>query len=94
MPKLKTTKAIRVNKLLAALGGKMVNVALKYNKTLESNPVISAILLDEDYSHYYLGEGLAISIAVRKVEVQMILDAAVHASFDEPEVKPFGTKVQ
>ncbi len=91
--KKKTNRIIKPNKLLKSLGGKPVHLALLYNKVLNTNPIITGILLDEDEGHYYLGEGLEITTAIRKNQVQMILDADAHQPQEEIDVPP-GSKMQ
>lgn len=91
--KKKTNKTVKPNKLLKSLGGKPVHLALLYSKTLGTNPIITGVLLDEDDGHYFLGEGLEITTAVRKNQVQMILDAEVHEPQEDIDLPP-GSKMQ
>lgn len=86
------------NKLLKALGGKIVTVTMKYSQSMKGNPVVMGVLLDADEDHYYLGENTEVTVAVPKVQVNMIADASL--DFDEEPVdnksnkKPFGEKFQ
>lgn len=84
----------KINKLLKSLGGKPVNLALKFSKTLQGNPVINGILLDVDEEYYYLGENVEITMVIPKIQVEMILDANKHEPVDSEEPIPRGTKIQ
>lgn len=83
---------IKINKLLKNLGGKPVNIIFRSVKS--GIPMITGILLDEDEHYYYIGDNLEVSVAVRKVETQMVMDAEVALNMQEEEIAPRGTKYQ
>jgi hypothetical protein len=90
----------KINKLLKALGGKVVTVTMKYSPAYKSNPVVMGVLLDADDTHYYLGEDLEVAIAIPVHAVNFIADSEIvtaplsEAKEETPVKKPFGTKLQ
>lgn len=90
----------KINKLLKALGGKIVTVTMKYSPAYKSNPIVMGVLLDADENHYYLGEDLEIAIAIPVHAVNFIADSEVitapisEAKEEAPVKKPFGAKIQ
>jgi hypothetical protein len=90
--KKQKSKAKPRNLLLKSLGGKSVNIMFKAVKN--GIPMISGILLDEDEQNYYLGESFEISVAVRKIETSMILNAEIPMTAIDDDDVPKGTKIQ